>query len=39
MKERNEGIERDVQRFKDRKKIEHTVRLILSAQMFADTPF
>lgn len=25
MKERNEGIERDVQRYKERKKIEHTV--------------
>ncbi|KIM34992.1 hypothetical protein M413DRAFT_449948 [Hebeloma cylindrosporum] len=28
MKERNEGIERDVQRFKDRKKIEHTIALL-----------
>lgn len=25
MQERNEGIERDVQRYKDRIKIEHTV--------------
>jgi hypothetical protein len=25
MKERNEGIERDVQRFKERKRIEHMV--------------
>ena len=29
MVERNEGIERDVQRYKDRKKIEHEVRFVV----------
>ncbi|KAF8885790.1 P-loop containing nucleoside triphosphate hydrolase protein [Infundibulicybe gibba] len=28
MRERNEGIERDVQRYKDRKKIEHEIELL-----------
>lgn len=27
MKDRNDGIERDVQRYKERKKIEHNVKI------------
>ena len=38
MVERNEGIERDVQRYKERKKIEHEVRFVVFDVISSSIP-